>query len=58
MAAFERQKDYSYKMHMEELNFENLPDEHEEKLRELTQRYISFLEKHIRKNPEQYFLDA
>jgi len=55
MAAFERQKDFSYKMHLEELNFENLPDEHEEKLRELTQRYISFLEKHIRKNPEQYF---
>lgn len=55
MAAFERQKDYSYKMHLEELNFENLPDEHEEKLRELTQRYISFLEKHIKKNPEQYF---
>lgn len=55
MAAFERQKDFSYKMHLEELNFENLPDEHEEKLRELTQRYISFLEKHIQKNPEQYF---
>lgn len=55
MAAFERQKDFSYKVHLEELNFENLPDDHEGKLRELTQRYISFLEKHIRKNPEQYF---
>jgi len=55
MAAFERQRDFNYIMHLEELNFENLPDEHEEKLRELTQRYISFLEKHIRKNPEQYF---
>jgi KDO2-lipid IV(A) lauroyltransferase len=55
MAAFERQKDFSYKMYLEELNFDNLPDDHEGKLRELTQRYISFLEKHIRKNPEQYF---
>ncbi len=55
MAAFERQKDYSYKMHLEKLDIENLPDEQEDKLRELTQRYISFLEKHIQNNPEQYF---
>lgn len=55
MTAFERQNDFSYKMHLEELNFENLPNENEDKLRELTQRYISFLEKHIKKNPEQYF---
>ncbi len=55
MAAFERQKDFSYKMHLEGLNFDNLPADHEDKLRELTQRYILFLEKHIRKNPEQYF---
>ncbi|PKL81940.1 MAG: hypothetical protein CVV24_12650 [Ignavibacteriae bacterium HGW-Ignavibacteriae-3] len=55
MAAFERQKDYKYTVHLEELSFENLPDDYEEKLRELTQRYITFLEKHIRKNPEQYF---
>lgn len=55
MTAFERQKDYSYKMHMVELNCDNLPDENEEKIRVLTQRYITFLEKHIRKNPDQYF---
>lgn len=55
MAAFERQKDYSYKMHLEELSFDNLPDDYDGKMRELTQRYISFLEKHIRKNPDQYF---
>ena len=55
MVACERQKDYSYKMYVEELSVENLPKENEGKIRELTQRYISFLEKHIRKNPEQYF---
>ena len=55
MTAFERQPDYSYKIHFEELNFNDLPDSNEEKIRELTQRYISFLEKHIKKNPEQYF---
>ena len=55
MTAFERQKDYSYKMHFEELDFNNLPDDYDGKLRELTQRYISFLEKYIKKNPEQYF---
>jgi Kdo2-lipid IVA lauroyltransferase/acyltransferase len=55
MTAFERQQDNSYKIHFEELSFNNLPDNNEDKIRELTQRYISFLEKHIKKNPEQYF---
>ncbi|MEW6701735.1 MAG: lysophospholipid acyltransferase family protein [Bacteroidota bacterium] len=55
MIACQRQKDFSYKMYMEELSFENLPDDGDEKIKELTQRYISFLEKHIQKNPEQYF---
>jgi Kdo2-lipid IVA lauroyltransferase/acyltransferase len=55
LAACERQKDRSYKIYFEELSFENLPEGEEEKLKELTQRYISFLEKYIRKNPEQYF---
>ncbi len=55
MAAFERQKDFSYKMHLEELDMNNLPEDQEAKLAELTQRYITFLEKHIKKNPEQYF---
>ena len=55
MTAFERQKDLSYIMHLEQLSFENLPEGQEDKLRELTQRYITFLEKYIRKNPEQYF---
>lgn len=55
MTACERQPDYSYKIHFEELSFNNLPEKNEDKIRELTQRYISFLEKHIKKNPEQYF---
>ena len=55
MTAFERQSDYSYKVHLEELSFDSLPESNEDKIRELTQRYISFLEKYIRKNPEQYF---
>ena len=55
MTAFERQPDYSYKIHLEELGLDSLPNKEEEKIRELTQRYISFLEKDIKKNPEQYF---
>lgn len=55
LAAVERQKDYKYKVFVEELDFSNLPDDNEKKPLELTQRYISFLEKYVRKNPEQYF---
>jgi KDO2-lipid IV(A) lauroyltransferase len=55
MTAFERRADYSYVVHLEELSFIDLPNSNVDKIRELTQRYISFLEKHIRKNPEQYF---
>ena len=47
MTAFERQSDFSYKVHLEELSFNDLPESNEEKIRELTQRYISFLEKFI-----------
>lgn len=55
LVACVRQPDYKYIIHVEELNFENLPDEIEKRPIELTQRYISFLEKYIRLNPEQYF---
>jgi Kdo2-lipid IVA lauroyltransferase/acyltransferase len=50
-----RQKDFKYKYYFEELNFENLPEEEELKVKELTQRYISFIEKYVRQYPEQYF---
>lgn len=50
-----RQPDYKYKAYIEELDFNELPEDNEKKSIELTQRYISFLEKYVRENPEQYF---
>lgn len=55
LTANVRQKNRKYKSYMEPLSFENLPEDEEGKLRELTQRYISFIEKYVRKYPEQYF---
>lgn len=55
LSALVRQSNLKYKCYLEELSFENLPEDEEEKIKELTQRYISFVEKHVRKNPEQYF---
>lgn len=55
LVAVERQPNLKYKAFVEELNFENLPDDNEQKSFVLTQRYISFLEKFIRRSPEQYF---
>lgn len=55
LVAAVRQKNFKYKCFTEELNFENLPEDVEAKERELTQRYISFIEKHAREHPEQYF---
>lgn len=50
-----RQKDFRYKCFSEQLSFDNLPDGEEEKIKELTQRYISFIEKYVSMYPEQYF---
>ena len=50
-----RQKDFKYKCYMEELDFSNLPEDNDQKINELTQRYISFIEKYVRMSPEQYF---
>lgn len=55
LVAIERQPNFSYKAYVEELNFNNLPVDKEQKSFVLTQRYISFLEKFIRRSPEQYF---
>ncbi|MBE0573263.1 MAG: lysophospholipid acyltransferase family protein [Ignavibacteriaceae bacterium] len=49
-----RQKDYKYKMDLVEISQKNLPDGEEEKILEISQRYTSYLEKVIRKNPEQW----
>ncbi len=55
LTAFVRQKNYSYKIYTEDLSFDNLPENYDKKLYELTQRYITFIEKQVVKNPEQYF---
>lgn len=52
---FERQPDYSYKIYFEELDLRNLSDNYDKNVIEVTQRYISALEKYIIKNPAQYF---
>jgi KDO2-lipid IV(A) lauroyltransferase len=49
-----RQSDYNYKFFAEELNFDNLPEDKEEAVRELTQRYISVIERYTRQYPEQW----
>lgn len=49
-----RQKDYKYKMDLVEISQQNLPDNEEEKILEISQRYTSYLEKVIRENPEQW----
>jgi KDO2-lipid IV(A) lauroyltransferase len=49
-----RQSDYSYKTILEEISTENLPENEEEKIIEISQRHTSYLEKFIRQYPEQW----
>ena len=49
-----RQSDFSYKTIMTEISIENLPESYEEKIKEVSQRHMSYLESYIRKNPEQW----
>lgn len=49
-----RQKDYTYKAIVEEISVDNLPENEEEKIIELSQRHTDYLEKFIRKYPEQW----
>ena len=49
-----RQPDFKYKVILEKINLENLPDYEEEKIKEVCQRLASFLEKYVRQNPEQW----
>ncbi len=49
-----RQKDYSYKLVMHEISKDNLPEDDEEKIIELSQRHTSYLESFIREYPEQW----
>jgi KDO2-lipid IV(A) lauroyltransferase len=55
ITIFERQPDYSYIIYFEELDLKNLSDNYDKNVIEITQRYVSSLEKYIKKNPEQYF---
>ena len=49
-----RQPDFSYKIVLHEIDRNNLPDNEEDKIVELSQRHASFLEKTIRDNPGQW----
>ncbi|AFH48473.1 Lipid A biosynthesis lauroyl acyltransferase [Ignavibacterium album JCM 16511] len=49
-----RQKDFSYKATLIELDQTNLPDDFDEKVKIITERMIRYLEKIISQNPEQW----
>ncbi len=49
-----RQKDYSYKVYLEEISMDNLPESDEDKIIEISQRHTDILEKYIRQYPEQW----
>jgi Kdo2-lipid IVA lauroyltransferase/acyltransferase len=49
-----RQKDYSYKVFLEEICMDNLPDNDEEKIIEISQRHTDLLERFARAYPEQW----
>jgi len=50
-----RQKDYSYAAEIFEVSQDNLPENEEDKVIELTKRHKDYLENFIRANPEQWF---
>ena len=49
-----RKEDHFYETTMTEISTENLPDSYEEKIKEVSQRHMSYLETYIRKYPEQW----
>jgi len=49
-----RQQDYSYIARLFEISTENLPDDEENQIKEMSQRHMAFLESFIRKHPEQW----
>jgi KDO2-lipid IV(A) lauroyltransferase len=49
-----RQPDYSYKIDVHEINHENLPEDENAQIIEITRRYISLLEEYIKQYPEQW----
>lgn len=50
-----RQPDFSYITEMVEISTENLPEDEDEKIKEISQRHTNYLEEMIRKHPEQWF---
>ncbi|MBK7379958.1 MAG: lysophospholipid acyltransferase family protein [Ignavibacteriales bacterium] len=50
-----RQPDDTYLLELEEVDMNNLPENEEEKIKEITQRHTSILERIIRQYPEQWF---
>jgi len=50
----ERLPDGKYVMDIEEIKYDNLPENLAEQVKELNQRYMTILENKIRKNPEQW----
>ena len=49
-----RQKDYSYKAETYEIDQNDLTGSYEEKVKQLTEKLLRYLEKIIRENPEQW----
>jgi KDO2-lipid IV(A) lauroyltransferase len=49
-----RQPDYSYSAQLIEISTENLPEDEDKKVQELSQRHMTYLESGIRKHPEQW----
>ncbi len=49
-----RQKDYTYKTHFYEVSFDNLPENEDEKIIEISQRHTDLLEQQVRAHPEQW----
>jgi KDO2-lipid IV(A) lauroyltransferase len=54
LAISVRQQDYSYKVELTELQFDDLPENYDEKIKEICRRYLNSLEGFIRQYPEQW----
>lgn len=55
MGIVARQNDFTYLAVIEEIKTDDLPDDFDEKVKEITQRHTAFLEKYARIYPEQWF---
>ena len=49
-----RQENYKYRTFLVEISQSDLPESDEDKIKEISQRHTSYLEKMIRENPEQW----